>query len=181
MKKKKKSPFIDSKVFVMTRPEKGEPYLSITTEEIAKEESKLTEIFNTVFFDYVLNLGNQLTIAQHKVLLAALTAPLSYQFVITHGNKANQIIETSLQELKTQGLEVDFLLNMPDEVSVLDYIIRHNLSVFLNDIKKLGLDQSLKKHQGFYQDLEQLFFSLPACFCFGIIDMIKLLTKKRKK
>jgi hypothetical protein len=177
----KKKEFSDSKVFVMTRPNDGENYLSITTEDYAKKEDQLDELYHIAFFDYLLNLSNHLKISQHKLLLTMSTAPLAYQFFLANDLKAQQVIQKSIEELKKQKVNTDFLMKLPDEVSVLDYIIRHNLSVFLNDVKKNGLEKALKNHQGFYIDLEQLFFSLPACFCFSLVDAANHLKTNNKK
>lgn len=178
MKDKK---FTDNKVFVMTRPSEGENFLSITTADMAKQDEELDELYHMAFFDYFLNLSKILTVKQHKVILTSSTAPLAYQYFLANDEKARQIINISLQELEKEKVDVSFLKKMPDEVSMLDYIIRHNLSLFLNDVKKQGIEKSLAKHHTFYVDLEQLFFSLPACFCFSLIDAVNHLTAVDKK
>jgi hypothetical protein len=172
--------FSDNKVFVMTRPAEGEDHLSIATEEFNKLEGDLAELYHAVYFDYLLNLGGELTIKQHKLLLAQMTAPLAYQFFLTNSEKAHGIVQSSLAQLKAQKVDTDFITKMPDEVSILDYILKHNLYNFLSDLED-DPDTALAEHEEFLDDLEHLFFTLPAAFCFGMVEAVSLITKSKAK
>lgn len=178
---KKKTPS-ESKVFVMTRPPEGGDYLVIQTAQQAQKSEQLDELYNICFYDYFLNLSNILTVRQHKILLSTLTAPLAYQFFMHDASKCKAIISHALND-KAKGNKVylQTLQNMPDEITQLDYIIRYNLSVFFNDIKTKGLEKALVSHHMFYSDLEGIFFLLPACFCFGIIEAVAQISPKLGK
>jgi hypothetical protein len=182
-KDKKDSPmktFSQNKVFVMTRPSEGEEHLSIATEEFNKLEGDLAELYHVVFFDYLLNLSGEISVKQHKVILAQIIAPIAYQFFLVHPEKAHGVVQNSLAQLKAQKVNTDFIKKMPDEVSMLDYILRHNLYRFLEESKGGDLDVALEEYQEFLTDLEEVFFSLPAAFCFGVVEAVSILGEKPK-
>lgn len=184
MSKDKKEPtlkqFSDNKVFVMTRPSEGEDHLSIATEDFTKMEGDLAELYHVVYFDYLLNLGEDLTVKQHKILLAQLTPALAYQFFLTNPEKAHGIVHSSLAQLKAQKVDTSFITKMPDEVSMLDYIIKHNLNNFLTEVDEMDIDEAMEENEEFLDDLEHLFFTLPAAFCFGIVEAVSLITARPK-
>ena len=182
-KKNKDAPmkqFSANKVFVMTRPAEGDEHLSIATEEFNKLEGDLAELYHVVFFDYFLNLSGELNIKQHKVLLAQIIAPLAYQFFLVNPEKAHGVVQSSLAQLKTQKVNIDFIKKMPDEVSMLDHILRHTLYNFLEEIQEKELDTAMKENEEFLSDLEQVFFSLPAAFCFGVVEAVSILAERPK-
>lgn len=168
MSKKNKS-FEDHKIFVMTRPEPGSDLLKITTSDQSQKNEELDELYHVCFFDYFLNLSKFFSVKEHKLLITTLTAPIAYQMYITDQERSQKLIAFTLKNL-TNTKQEEMLLNMPDMVSQLDFIIRNNLHAFLTDIRKKGLEQALITHNIFYADLENVFFMLPACFCFGLIN-----------
>ncbi len=180
-----KDEFNKSKFFVMTRPSNVDSpnLLKIETFESMEKNDDLDHLYSMCFFDYFLNLSNQINKKQHEILISTMIAPISLQFFLTDIDKSNGLIHFFSEQLKQdigdkQTLET--LEKMPDEISKLDFIIRYNLEVFNQDKKNLGLEKALQENKDFFADLEEVFFSLPACFCFGMVDAISLLKPNKK-
>ena len=173
-----KENFDNSKVFVMTRPEAGSGTISVQSEDDSNSSDEIQELYSASFFDYVMNLSGILSKKENELALKLITPTLAYQFFLEDPEQAQSIINSFSQANKK---DQNFLNKFVDPISTLEFVLKIYFRNFHADYEKSGLEKSLQKHHQFYADMEELFFSLPACYCFNLIDFCEQMIKSRKK
>ena len=173
-----KENFDNSNVFIMTRPDEGQGTISIQSEDDSNKSDDIHDLYSASFFDFVMNLSGVLTTKENELALKLVTPTLAYQYFLEDPEQAQSIINSFAQANKK---EKDFLTKFVDPISTLEFILKLNFKNFNVDYQKVGLEKSLQKHHQFYADMEEIFFSLPACYCFNLIDFCERMIKNRKK
>ena len=165
--------FHESKLFVMTRPNSQSNELRITTGEHVDTQNELDDLFHKCFFKYVLNYNKELTIKKHKIFLQSIFPLISFNFYHLQQEKSKELIKSAKIFFQNDKKNLDHINNLPDEISQYEFVLKYNFAILMKDVKSNGWDIALQKNYSLYSDLEQSFFSLPACSCFSLVELEK--------
>lgn len=138
---------------------------SPTPQDIAKEE-----LYNSTFYEYVMNVPKKVDPIIHQMILTLITPALSQKF-FEQAPKRSQVLIDNYLEIKPEDKE--FISNMPDIASSINYIFKHYFYSFQEDLSKTSYEEALDKNQDFYFECESLYRDLPASFVFAIVDLVE--------
>lgn len=171
--------FKNSHVFIMTRTsEDGNIGLTIQTDTNAKDQDELHELYHVTFYDVALNLGEWFNATQYQMILNVITPALASVFFSEFPERCQELISDYYEQEPNKKI-IASLKKRPDTTSIVQYILVDYFKQFAKIKKQRGLDNALTEMGEFFQDMEYLFYKLPACYCFILGDLVQLWKKKK--
>ncbi len=180
-KEPKEKTIHNSNFFVMERPSELNAHsLIIKTDEYHQEESKLDELLTDAFYDVVLNVSDRLSFENYKHALKIITPSLALQIFSENEGKMEEIVKNFLTKEKNKKV-LEFFESIPEDVSKLEFVIRLNFVLFYQDKTQKSLDEAIKNFKFFLDDMEEIFYYLPVCYAFNLIDFLHETETSAKK
>lgn len=180
-KNSKEKTITNSNFFVMERPsEMNENSLIIKTDEFHKEESKIEELLTDSFYDVVLNVSDRLTSDEYKHALRIVTPAFAAQLFAASPEKIHEIVQEFMVKEKNKKV-LAFFESIPEDISKLEFVVRLNFNIYYRDKVEKGLNEAIKIHKFFLDDMEEIYYTLPVCFAFNLIDFLNDMENSKKK
>jgi hypothetical protein len=151
----------------------------ISGELLLVQELNLTseqkELYNSIFYEYVLNMENELSRYHHNVIKKTATSAMAYALFLMDQNHPTIIIEEARKEFLKTTKDISFFDDLPDTISKLDYLISTNLNIILKKISSEGLDGLFLNpiESDVFNDLENIFMHVSYSVCGNILDQYK--------